>query len=221
MYFEEPVNISYNNDITVHIVMPKIVRYIYFSGSGIDSSSEAMIWYFETYYGVKKDELLKAYKNGTIGALIKECTDKYGFIEPKSTDVDTILNVIDVTRNIDSFKDNVPSLYKPNMYRAGLLKDENGNIIEDCDRIYFGYDESKNYLYLYLPEKYIEQMKKHCEETKKDFSYDGNLVWNYLDDYCNPTEEEMAIRKKNWGLSARLIECLANYRASEGFVEQH
>ena len=219
MYFKDSVSFSTGSSRKVHIVMPSEVRYIYFSGSGIDSNSDSLIWYFETYYKVKKDELLKAYKDGTIGTLFEECTKKYGYIEPKPTDVNTILNVVDVTRNIDSFKDKNPKFGASKIYRAGILKDESGAIIEDCDRIYFKYTEKDNHVFIYLPEKYIEQMKEYCANNNKKFSYNGGIIWNYLNGFCGRTNEEGEGENK-YVIQEKYIECLAKYRASEGFVTQ-
>lgn len=219
MYFKDAVRTSKKNEQKAHIIMPSEVRYIYFSGSGIDSNYDSLIWYFETYYKVKKDDLLKAYKNGTIGTLFEECYKKYGYIEPKPTDVNTILNVVDVTRNIDSFKDKSPKFKDARIYRAGILIDESGAVIEDCDRIYFEYFENENRVFIYLPEKYVEQMKEYCKKNNKKFSYNGNLIWNYLNDFCGRTREEGEGDNK-YVIQGKYIECLANYRASEGFKQQ-
>ena len=219
MYFKDLVRTSKKNEEKVHIIMPSEVRYIYFSGSGIDSNRDSLIWYFETYYKVKKDELLKAYKDDTIGTLFEECYKKYGYIEPKPTDVNTILNVVDVTRNIDSFKDKSPKFKDARIYRAGILIDESGAVIEDCDRIYFEYFENENRVFIYLPEKYVEQMKEYCEKNNKKFSYNGNLIWNYLNGFCGRTREEGEGENK-YVIQAKYIDCLAKYRASKGFVEQ-
>lgn len=195
------------------IFIPTELLYIYFSGSGVDDTLQALLWYFDTYYHVDNETVCNSFKNGTFGTLLAECKEKYGnYPVPKGDD---ILRV-EETHPVEFEK--VSATYfmgATEFYSADILVLSDGSAVQDKERVYYSINESTNKISLYFPEGYIDQLKDVYEEKGYEFSYNGDLLWKYMDWFCTD-EEKAGTGAKNKNVSATVINKLLDYRVSTG-----
>ena len=197
------------------IFIPTELSYIYFSGSGVDNELYALLWYFDTYYHVDNEKVCDSFKNGTFGTLLNECKSKYGdYPKPNASDV---LKVEDThTVKYDSVSETY-SVAKVKIYDSDIIVIDDGSTItpvQEKNRIYYSIFNNK--ITFYVPTGYVDQMKEVYKLKGKHFSYNTDLLWNYMNWFC--TEEEIAGTgyKPDVNVSAAVINKLLNYRVSTG-----
>ena len=180
-YYEEG---KYSDGRFCQVFIPYDLTNKYFAGSGQMDWSEAVLWYFNKYYGKDRETVISAYEQGKFGQLLEECYAVHDYITPDGKDVDTIIETTEVTGypyNGESLVGNSGHYYTP-----GILVLDNGEKVMTENRIFIELVKKHNEdcFNIYAPEAMLEDLKSFNDQKGYHYNLMGGdfvtLVMMYV-----------------------------------------
>lgn len=213
MFLDECVAGYDGGDKTVSIIIPDEISTEYAAASGDISYISALLWYFSTYYNISEETIKNAFINDNLNTLLSDAIGDGPYIKPNMKDVYSVTTI----NNVSGAYESNESMQVCDMmyYGPGILKLADGTMVENCDRVYLQ-TYSDGTVCLWFPKTFIDQSKEAFEAKGENYNSKVDFAIDFFLSYCDPSMGEL-MDLQDYVLSSRLVDCLLQYRTTEGF----